>query len=245
LKNKGLLIVSICIIVLSIISPVLIIQNDYLKKFVLLIFMNKENAQLYFQYIGGFLGAMITVIGALLTVKYQISNEAKMQKYINRQSFIRNEISEQIITMKYKLKSLRAELDAVRFAADFALNYEKKEYFKGMNNDKNRIDVMKNYNDKYSEYSKEQTMFEIVLENYEVELIEFQGIFNDLKENIVELNRKSLEISMKVSAFPDYTIKMMEELLQDTQKSYKMCNDIYELLDNLYKALNKFYLEEL
>lgn len=245
MKNKKIEnIIIILIIVLIIVAPLIVINITYIKTIVINILDNKENAYQYMQFLGAFLGAIITVAGSIITVRYQIHKETKVQKYIERQSFIRNEIGQQIIRMKIKLKDLRAEVSAVEYSADWAINYENKEIFKGMNNDSNRIDVKNNFDTKFKMYLEEKNMFEILLENYEVELADFSSEFSDLKKSIDILNKKSLDIYMKISIFPQYTKEMMESLLVDTKDSYKLCNYIYELLDNLYKKLNRYFVEE-
>lgn len=226
------------------IAPLIVINNIYIKTMTINILGSKENAYQYMQFLAAFLGTIITVVGAIITVRYQIYKEIKVQKYIERQSFIRNEISQQIIKMKMNLKDLRAEISSVEYAANWVIKYEGKEMFKGMNNDSNRIEVRNNFNNKFNIYSQERAMLEILLENYEIELDNFSIEFSNLKQNISILNKKSLNIGMRISSFPQYTIEMMEYLVKETKDSYRICEYIYELLDNLYKELNRYYVEE-
>lgn len=240
--KKIAIIILVLIIIVPITVPIVIVNNVWVKNITLLLLGNKENAYQYMQFVGSFLGTVITVIGAIMTVRYQIFSESNAQKHLNRQSFIRNEISQQIIIMKLKINNIRAEILSVGCSAKWALKYKEEEL---LNNKEYREDVKRNYNNETLQYSNEKAIFKVLLENYEFELSGFTNEFNNTIYIIDELDKYIRGIGMSVSAFPGYTDEMMEILSEDTNNAYKLCEDLYKSLDGLYKELNKYYEKEL
>lgn len=78
-KSRNKFVTLIIFSILVLIIPILASHAFYFKNKVLWIFGSKENAYQYLQFIGTFLGVIITVLGAFIAIERQMSKDKELQ----------------------------------------------------------------------------------------------------------------------------------------------------------------------
>lgn len=238
-KNKIILYILVLIII---IGPILVIKMDILKNIVIYLFDDKENAYQYMQYIGGILGVVLSVLGAIYTINYQTLKEGYNQKVIARKTYVRENLIIKISGIKVcsnyiinKIKTIPYLLDLNK-KLDYELIQKRKDYFK---------EERKIYKEFSEEFDKEYTIMSNYMEEVYEEIKEYEKGITHIKELLDEF---SIIITLiDINFYCELELEVVnlkdEDIKNDCDEAIKIYEELKVISNNLIKKLNEYYFD--
>ncbi|WP_252224598.1 MULTISPECIES: hypothetical protein [unclassified Clostridium] len=234
-KNKKPILGGIILLIISciglIVAPVLTINIEMVKKQILYVFHSKENAYQYLQFVGTFLGVIVTIIGTYILMRIQLSKE----KEIEIQTNVRNQAIEVLLDIKTQIYKFKLHIMDITFLCENILeestlnsenqrNFVKEKFKEVSNNYANQMsDLMKKYE------------FSIILMKY----IEYD--INTLNNFDSEISTLTSSISFKLSALPTYNTEMIKVVYSNAKDLDVQFDNKLKEIEKIIDELKKYY----
>jgi len=236
--------------IIILIMPILSIDIFYFKNKVLWIFKNKENAYQYLQFIGVFLGVIVTVFATFIAIERQMDKEKKLQeRIINQQREmdvqikLREEFIKRILETKKSIHNLDCYNLSIKMVSEnVIISEEKGEKSLLLGIEKLSTDARDFIHEAYKRYSENISDLITQLENYKNKLkhidYDYYSILKGKHKTILDLYSK---INLRISAFPNYTVPMMECLNSESKELEIELSNFAKELIRIIDELDKYY----
>lgn len=233
-KNKLIMLIGLISLIIMII-PIGVINIKEVKTATLLVFKNKENSYQYLQFIGSFLGVLIPLAIAFISVDHQINKEKQLQVQIK----LRDELYKKITIVKRDIKLLKGEISAVKWSSEGALKDNEPNLSTA--DCKFRETVRDNYNKIELKYHENMADFQIELENSIKNLQNFSYDTSVIQMKIQRVDKLTTIIGLKVSGFPEVGNTFLKGLIESCDCLYIDCDELYLELNTFASELDKYY----
>lgn len=246
-KFAVLIIFSIIILII----PILSINTFFFRNQVLWYFKEKENAYQYLQFIGTFLGVIVSVLGAFIAIEHQIEKEKelqekniKQQKEIDIQIKLREDFIQRILETRKSIYNLSCYNLSIGMVSEKVVESEKT----GDTNllfgiEELNTDARDYFHNAYNKYNENMSNLITQLDNYKNKLRHMDyDYYNILKEEYGTILNMYSDINMRISSFPNYTVQMMEYVNLKIKVFDSEIMDLAEKLKTIIEELDKYYI---
>lgn len=247
-KSSKMFIILIIFSIFVLITPIMAAHIFYFKNKVLWILGGKENAYQYLQFIGTFLGVIVTVLGTFIFIDRQMLKEKELQERILKQEKetdiqikLRENIIIKIFETQKSIKSLiLGNLPFTMFSEtiinpkesggnDLSLKFEKF----------NRAQVLFLVKP-YEHYSNNMTDLIAFLEIYKHKLKNINYDFDILDKKDKAIFHSFSEMNLLIRMTSKHTLSTMKSLNAESKKLDTAINDLAKELTMLVEELNKY-----
>ena len=247
-KVKFGLLVLFSIVILII--PILCVNTFFFKNKVLWFFKYKENAYQYLQFMGTFLGVIVSILGAFIAIEHQIDKEKqlqeknmKQQKEIDIQIKLREDFIQQILETRKSIYNLGCFNLSIDMVSEKVIESEKtgdKDLLLGI--EKLNTDARDYFHNAYNRYNENMSNLITQLDNYKNKLrhVEYD-YYNILHEKYKTILGLHTDLYLRISTFPNYTIPMMEYINSKIKIFDSEIMDLAEKLKIIIEELDKYY----